>query len=99
MAHWQQVLGSSNVDAIKYDADKQECWVRFHTGAVYVYEGVGPGIWEELHHSNSKGRFVQIQLRRAHKARREADYVQDGDGGEDPSGASGQDIKELPYGN
>lgn len=81
MIHWQQVLGSSNVAAIAYDEEKQECWVKFLNGAVYVYEGVGPGIWDEFRHTSSKGRYVQIQLRRAHKFRKE-----DGDGGPDSGG-------------
>ncbi len=106
--HWQQVFGSSNVAAIAYDTDKEECWVRFHGGSVYVYGGVGPGIWEELQHSQSKGRFVQIQLRRAHPARREADYVESGTGGEGAASASGEDpgvvsgknkTKDLGYHN
>lgn len=75
MIDWKPVYGSSNVQAIAYDEAKQECYVKFHpAGAVYVYEGVGPGMWHELLHADSKGRFVQIQLRRAHPYRR----VQDG---------------------
>jgi hypothetical protein len=72
--HWQQVLGSSNVDAIKYDEENKKCYVRFLNGDVYVYDDVGPGIWEELVHSTSKGRFVQIHLRRAHSYRRAEDH-------------------------
>ena len=89
--HWQQVLGSSNVAAIAYDEEKQECWVRFLNNAVYVYEGVGPGVWDELKHTSSKGRYVQIQLRRAHKSRREADYVETGDSREAASGPPKED--------
>lgn len=89
--HWQQVMGSSNVAAIAYDEEKKECHVRFHGGAVYVYENVGPGIWEELQNSPSKGRFVGIQLRRAHPYRRVADHVEADSGGQSPSGVAGQD--------
>jgi len=90
--HWQQVMGSSNVAAIAYDEELKECYVRFHTGAVYVYEDVGPGIWEELKHTQSKGRFVQIQLRRVHPYRRLADYVEDSGGyREIPKGITEQD--------
>lgn len=81
MIHWQQVLGSSNVDAIAYDAEKQECYVRFLSGAVYVYEKVGPGIWEELKHASSKGRFIGIHLRRAHSYRRLTEYETSSSGG------------------
>ena len=77
MTDWMQVLGSSNIDAVRYDEAARECYVRFHGGAMYAYEGVGPGIWEELQNSTSKGRFVQIQLRRAHTYRRLPDYVEE----------------------
>lgn len=74
---WQQVLGSSNVQAIAYDEEKKEVHVKFHPdGAEYVYEDVGPGIWDELLNTPSKGRFVQIQLRRAHSYRRVASVQQ-----------------------
>ena len=91
MPHWQQVLGSSNVAAISYDAENKEAWVRFHNNSVYVYSNVGPGIWDEFLHTSSKGRFVQIQLKRAHPARKEADYVEASTGGKDASAAPGED--------
>jgi hypothetical protein len=96
--HWQQVLGSSNVAAIAYDAEKKEAWVRFHGGSVYVYSNVGPGIWDEFLHSQSKGRFVQIQLKRAHPARKEADYVESGPSGKDADSASPKDPGVIPGG-
>jgi len=97
--NWQQVLGSSNVAAIAYDPDKKEAWVRFHSGAVYVYSDVGPGIWDEFLHSGSKGRYVQIQLKRAHKARREADYVETGTSGKSVDPITGENTEGVPGGN
>lgn len=70
--NWQQVFGSSNVSAIAYDAEKKECWVKFNEGSVYVYENVGPGVWEEFNNAQSKGRFVNLVLRRGHAYRKEA---------------------------
>ncbi len=68
---WTEVYGSSNVQAIAYDDKNQDCYVKFHPdGVVYVYSGVGRGVWNELVHAPSKGRFVQIQLRRGYPARR-----------------------------
>jgi hypothetical protein len=81
---WQQVLGSSNVQAIAYDEEKKEVHVKFHpNGDEYVYENVGPGIWDELLNTQSKGRFVQIQLRRAHPYRK-VDSVQQEAGAKQP---------------
>lgn len=88
--HWQQVMGSSNVSAIGYDADKKECFVRFNSGAVYVYENVSPEVWGELLHAQSKGRFVGIKLRREHVYRR-VDHVEANSSREGYSGAEGQD--------
>lgn len=87
--NWRQVMGSSNVAAIAYDEEKQECYVKFLSGQIYVYENVGPGIWEEFQSSQSKGRFVGIQLRRAHPFHRVPDNALDesSTGGEDPQAA------------
>lgn len=69
---WTQVYGSSNVDAIQYDPDTKECRVRFHKGGqVYVYSGVEEAVFNQLLHSESKGRFVQIVLRRGYSYRKE----------------------------
>ena len=97
--HWQQVFGSSNVKAIKYDPENKECWVAFNNNAVYVYSDVGPGIWDELLHSQSKGRFVGIQLKRAHRSRREADYVETSTSGEHSRSSSGSDPEVISGGN
>lgn len=71
MPDWVQVLGSSNVSAIKYSEPNRECWVRFLNGSVYVYYDVSPDEWEQLYHTSSKGRYVQIVLRRTKQSRRE----------------------------
>lgn len=67
---WKQVLGSSNVAEIKYEEGEQECWVKFLTGDIYIYEGVTPEEWAELESSPSKGRYVQIALRRSKTCRK-----------------------------
>jgi len=73
MPDWVQVLGSSNVSAIKYHEPTRECWVRFLDGSVYLYSDVSPERWQELYHSSSKGRFVQIVLRRENNGQRVSD--------------------------
>lgn len=71
MINWKLVYGSSNVTAIGYDAETKQCRVQFVGGAVYTYFDVTPEQWEELQHTESKGRYVQIVLRRAHKYQKE----------------------------
>ena len=73
--NWMPVYGSSNVSSIGYDIPRRECWVRFHSGATYVYENVSPEVYDEFLHSGSKGRFVKIQMARAYNYRQEADYI------------------------
>jgi hypothetical protein len=68
---WVPVQGSSNIDSIGYDVDKQECWVKYLSGGIYVYSNVPVEQYEELMNSSSKGRYVSIVLRRAHAVRKE----------------------------
>ena len=67
---WVPVYGSSNVVEIRYHEPSRECFVKFTGGTVYCYENVPPEVWEELVHSQSKGRFVNIVLRRGYKYRK-----------------------------
>ena len=70
---WIPVYGSSNVDAVAYNPEKQECFVRFIKGGdIYAYMGVPEEIFKQLLHASSKGRFVQIYLRRAFASRKES---------------------------
>lgn len=63
-------LDSSNVAAMKYDADKGELHVKFKNGGTYVYEGVPPDVAEDMYHSSSAGRFVQENLKGQYQHRR-----------------------------
>jgi hypothetical protein len=60
---------SSNVNAIGYDADGQELWVEFKSGT-YVYLGVPEFMWEQLRDNDSKGSFVNTQVKNAFGFRR-----------------------------
>lgn len=72
MVAWRQVMGSSNVQAIAYDEEKQECYIRFFDppGIMYIYSGVGPGMWNALIHAESKGSFIYQSLRGVHEFRK-----------------------------
>jgi KTSC domain len=87
MSDWMQVLGSSHVIAIRYHEPSRECWVKFAGEVVYVYEDVSPEEWEELVHSSSKGKFVNLVLRRGHSYHRADTPTQDG--GVDEDGQAG----------
>jgi hypothetical protein len=70
---WKQVMASSSVAAIAYDEGKRECWIKFNNGAIYAYEDVSPEEFHDLNGTPSKGRYVQIVLRRGKAARKESD--------------------------
>lgn len=67
VTEWTPVYGSSNVEAIAYLEETKECHVRFLGGAHYVYHDVTPKIWEEFLQAPSKGRYVNIVLKRGYK--------------------------------
>lgn len=64
---WIPVYGSSNVEFIGYIELTKECHVRFLGGAHYVYQGVLRETWDEFVQAPSKGRFVNIVLKRGYE--------------------------------
>jgi hypothetical protein len=70
---WKPVYGSSNVIGIRYHEPSKECFVKFTDRTVYVYEDVPKEVWEELVHAGSKGRYVNIVLRRGYKYHRDTE--------------------------
>ena len=57
MTEWIYV-DSSNIEAIRYDADNQELHVQFLSGGSYCYHGVPEEIFNELLEASSKGSFL-----------------------------------------
>jgi hypothetical protein len=63
--NWIQTPESSHVEAIRYEPETQDVYVRFQDDqSVYRYMGVPASVWDEFVSSGSKGRFVGIVLRR-----------------------------------
>jgi len=50
-------VDSSNIEAIGYNSDAQELYVRFLSGATYVHYAVPDHIYEELLDATSKGSY------------------------------------------
>ena len=81
---WVSVYGSSNIQAVSYDPASRMLQVKFLKGGdVYTYFDVTADEWEELLQAPSKGRYVQIQLKRSHRYMRGA-----GDAGQFGLGSS-----------
>ena len=59
-----QYVDSSNVEAIGYELDSQELYVRFvKSGRTYVYYGVEPWVYEEFLQSESKGNYLNTRIK------------------------------------
>jgi hypothetical protein len=56
-------VSSSMANAVGYDPNEQILQVEFHSGAVYQYSGVDLDTWEELHSSDSIGRYFNNEIR------------------------------------
>jgi hypothetical protein len=54
---------SSAVARIGYDAEAEEAYVEYLGGGLYAYEGVPPGMFEELANAESKGTFVNETIK------------------------------------
>lgn len=58
-------VDSSNIEAIGYDAGSLELHVRFlKSGEIYVYYGVEEWRYQELMQSNSKGAYLNANIKR-----------------------------------
>lgn len=53
-----QMVDSSNVEAVGYDADNSAVYVRFLSGDTYVYSGVDQGTFEGLLNADSVGSYL-----------------------------------------
>lgn len=53
-----EFVESSNIDAIGYDEENLELWVRFNNDSTYVYYGVPAILHAEMMESPSKGSYL-----------------------------------------
>lgn len=63
-------VSSSMANAVGYNSDQQILQVEFHNGAVYQYADVDEHTWEELHQSESIGRFFNDEIRGRYECER-----------------------------
>lgn len=56
-------VDSSNVDEVGYDEKEQVLYVRFLTGALYIYKGVGKYEFEGLCAAPSVGSYLHRNIR------------------------------------
>ena len=59
-----QFVTSSNIEAIGYDPDSMELHVSFlKSGQTYVYYNVEPWIFDEFMQADSKGTYLNSQIK------------------------------------
>lgn len=63
-------VNSSMANSVGYDSEQQILQVEFYTGAVYQYAGVEPDTWEDLHLTDSIGRFFNDEIRGRYQCER-----------------------------
>lgn len=57
-------VDSTNIEAVGYDSSTQELHIKFlKTGITYVYYSVEEWRFDELMRSDSKGRYVNIEIK------------------------------------
>ena len=54
---------SSAIESEKYDADKKILYVKWASGPVYAYYGVGPKVYREFEASESRGAFLNREIK------------------------------------
>ena len=54
---------SSAIDAEKYDAEKKILYIKWKSGPVYAYYGVGPKVYREFEQSESRGAFLNSEIK------------------------------------
>lgn len=63
-------VASSSVESVGYDPDTGRLYVRFVSGRAYVYYDVALGVYQDLLAADSKGGFVNAEIKGAYAYRR-----------------------------
>jgi hypothetical protein len=66
-----QFVVSGNIEAIGYDADNRELYVRYlKSGLTYIYSNVDEIVFTELQMADSKGSYVNQNIRNNYEFRK-----------------------------
>lgn len=63
---------SSNLTAVGYDDGENKLYVAFKANTLYVYHDVPQEIYQELMKSDSKGKFLNQNVKNAHRSEKVA---------------------------
>ena len=62
----RDLVASSNLISVGYDAPTQTLEVEFQNGTIYQYYNVGSALYEQLMQAPSKGQFLNVYIRNAY---------------------------------
>ncbi|CAM5193962.1 KTSC domain-containing protein OS=Bosea thiooxidans OX=53254 GN=SAMN05660750_04307 PE=4 SV=1 [Bosea thiooxidans] len=62
----RQLVASTNIASVGYDAESETLEVEFSNGTVYQYYNVGADLYEQFMQSASKGQFLNTYIRNAY---------------------------------
>jgi hypothetical protein len=65
-----QMVSSSNVEAVGYDSDARELYIRFTDGDTYAYSNVEPQIYEGILQAPSVGSYFNREIKPFHEHRK-----------------------------
>ena len=63
-------VSSSNLSAVGYDGQTMQLFIRFHSGALYVYNSVPQSIYEGLMNASSHGQYLAAHIKNVYPYRR-----------------------------
>jgi hypothetical protein len=58
-----EYVDSSNIEAIGYDAEARDLWIRFTSGRTYVYSDVPPATYDDIIRADSKGSYLNREIK------------------------------------
>jgi len=56
-------VDSTNISQIGYDTTSEELYIEYTSGQIYVYSGVSQGTYEELLYADSKGSYMNREIK------------------------------------
>ena len=56
-------VDSSAIDAEKYDVEKKILYIKWKSGPIYAYYGVGPKVYREFEQAESRGAFLNQEIK------------------------------------
>jgi len=59
----RQPVSSSNLRSVGYDPDRSVLEIEFHSGGVYQYTAVPPGVHQGLMSASSKGTYFHQNIK------------------------------------